>query len=85
MSFGVEIMGRLRAAIGIAVALAAIAASAPAASGEIVWSKGGDVWAMNDDGSEPRLLVSRTAVGMDGLRPPRPPAGADLRVEGTVR
>lgn len=54
----------------LAVLLCALGA-AQGAGATIVWSKGGDIWAMNDDGSGQRLLIAKSAApGMDSLRDP---------------
>lgn len=46
--------------------------AAPAAStGTIVWAKGGQIWAMNADGSNPRVLIPLSAApGMNALTDP---------------
>lgn len=50
------------------------------AVGQIVWSKGGEIWTMNDDGTGARTLVPLSATpGMVSLRSP----GTDLS-SGTV-
>lgn len=67
----------------LAALLALTLIKAPLAHGTIVWSKGGDIWAMNDDGSGQRLLVSKVATGMDALRTPAvSPAGAAVFFTG---
>lgn len=54
--------GRVRLSLA-AVALACLVPAAPAAAGQIVYSHGGDLWAMNDDGSGQRPLASAAQIG----------------------
>jgi hypothetical protein len=46
-----------------ALALACLVLAAPAAAGQIVYSHGGDLWVMNDDGSGQRPLASAAQIG----------------------
>lgn len=70
----------------LAAAAAALAAPAAAAAGTIVWSKGGDIWAMQDDGTNPRLFIPKSAApGMTTLQNPGiHPAGTVLTFEGST-
>ena len=43
-------------------ALALVGVSRAAPSGTIVWAKGGEIWAMDGDGSHPRVLVPLSSV-----------------------
>lgn len=45
------------------IALACLVLAAPAAAGQIVYSHGGDLWVMNDDGSGQRPLASAAQIG----------------------
>ncbi len=69
----------------VAVAVAVVIPVAPA-SGTIVWSKGGDLWAMHDDGSVPHLLIPKSAApGMTTLQNPGVhPAGTTVTFEGST-
>lgn len=60
--------------------------AAPAAAGQIVWSKGGEIWTMRDDGYAPRVLVPLSAApGMTDLRDPAVhPGGAVVTFEGST-
>lgn len=73
---------RFAALLGATLLLGAVAAGT--ASATIVWSKGGDIWAMNDDGSGQRLLIPKSAApGMDALRTPATSAaGASVLFSG---
>ncbi len=59
----------------------------PASAGTIVWSKGGSIWAMNDDGTMPRVLVPvSAAAGMSTLQNPGVgPAGTTVTFEGSTK
>lgn len=72
----------------VLVALTAVCAlhAAPVGAGTIVWSKGGDLWAMQDDGSAPHLLIPKSAApGMTTLQNPGVhPAGTTVTFEGST-
>lgn len=77
---------RTRAALVALVAVVALLpGAAPAAAGTIVWSKGGDIWAMNDDGSGQRVLIPKSAApGMTSLTSPAVhPAGKVVMFNGS--
>jgi len=75
----------LLAALVLAAAMA-LASAGPAHAGQIVWSKAGQIWVMNDDGSGPRLLVGLGAApGMESLGAPAvAPNGTIVLFEGTT-
>jgi hypothetical protein len=50
--------GGARAGALAAVALGVLMLAPPALAGQIVWSTGGGIWAMRDDGSDPHELLS---------------------------
>ena len=55
----------------VALLLLGLLTAAQPAAATIAWSKGGDIWAMNDDGSGQRLLIPKAAApGMQALRDP---------------
>ena len=76
---------RLGTLLAVAAA-AALAAPGAAAAGTIVWSKGGDIWAMQDDGTNPRVFIPKSAApGMTTLQNPGiHPAGTVLTFEGST-
>ncbi len=52
-----------RSLLASLVALAALAVAAPAWAGQIVYTHGNDLWAMNDNGTNQHLLVTGAQVG----------------------
>lgn len=69
-----------------ALVLVVAVQAAPASAGTIVWSKGGDLWAMQEDGSAPHLLIPKSAApGMTTLQNPGVhPAGTTVTFEGST-
>ncbi len=57
-----------------------------ARAGQILWSKGGQIWTMNDDGTNQRVLVPLSAApGMTSLRTPSVhPGGTVVAFEGST-
>lgn len=77
-----------RLAFAVLVAAACLAAAAPAApAGTVVFTKGADIWAMQDDGSNPRLLIPvGAAAGMSSMQNPAvAPAGTLVTFEGSTK
>lgn len=69
----------------LAIVAAIAAAAAPADAGQIVWSKGGQIWAMYDDGSSARLVVPlASAPGMEHLDEPAVAPNGTILFEGTT-
>ena len=58
-----------------------------ARGGELLWSKGGEIWTMHDDGSGQRLLIALAAApGMSALRNPAVhPSGSTVMVQGDTK
>jgi hypothetical protein len=80
-------MPSARRLIPIATAIAVALLAAPGvASAQLVFDRGNDIWAANDDGSNPHLLVQAAPLGMDaGLGSPAvAPAGDTLLFRGTT-
>lgn len=77
-------MSRLLPAIAGALLAAALLASP--ASAQLVFDRGNDIWAANDDGSSPHPLVEAAPLGMDaGLGSPAvAPDGNALLFRGTT-
>jgi hypothetical protein len=71
--------------VGIGL-LAAALTFAATASAQLVFDRGDDIWAANDDGSNPHLLVQAAPLGMDqGLGSPAvAPDGDTLLFRGTT-
>ncbi|MBJ7472584.1 MAG: hypothetical protein JHD16_14855 [Solirubrobacteraceae bacterium] len=73
------------ALVVLALAAASLVAAQPV-SAQIVWSKGGEIWTMNDDGTGQRVLVALSAApGMNELRAPGAhPSGSAVTFEGST-
>jgi hypothetical protein len=52
-----------RTVLAAVVALVGLLLVAPAYAGQIVYAHGNDLWTMNDNGSNPHVLVTQTQVG----------------------
>jgi hypothetical protein len=78
--------GRRRGRGGLAAlgcALALLGGLAPAAlAGQIVWSTGSGIWAMNDDGSDPHELISAQAQALAATLPSGTLASPDVFQNG---
>lgn len=77
-----------RVVFSVLAALVCLVAAAPGASaGTVVFTKGTDIWAMQDDGSNPRLLIPvGAAAGMSSIQQPAvAPAGTTVTFEGSTK
>ena len=70
--------------VTVVVVLFALAGASPA-SATIVFERNNEVWAMNDDGSDQRVLATPGALGVDDLhRPHVAPNGSTVMFDGAT-